>query len=79
MNMTNHCAGHKKKCPLYIPEDETDCCLLRSGGEAAVFSARGGSVLSILSAQHDSASIQAVEMTEDYLLLFCRYTNAGAP
>lgn len=29
-------------------------------------------MLSVLSAQHDSASIQAVEMTEDYLLLFCR-------
>lgn len=47
---------------------------MRSGGEAAVFSARGGAVLSVLSAQHDGASIQAVDMTEDYLLLFCRYT-----
>ncbi|XP_051231416.1 uncharacterized protein LOC127349591 [Dicentrarchus labrax] len=45
----------------------------RSGDEAAVFSARGGAVLSVLSAQHGAASIQAVEMTEDYLLLFCRY------
>lgn len=48
---------------------------LRSGSEAAVFSARGGAVLSVLSVQHGAASIQAVEMTEDYLLLFCRYTN----
>ncbi|XP_041842468.1 uncharacterized protein LOC121640694 [Melanotaenia boesemani] len=45
----------------------------RCGGEAAVFSARGGTVLSVLPARHDAASIQAVEMTEDYLLLFCRY------
>ncbi|XP_027143899.1 uncharacterized protein LOC109137463 [Larimichthys crocea] len=45
----------------------------RSGGEAAVFSARVGSVLCVLSAQHGAASMQAVEMTEDYLLLFCRY------
>ncbi|XP_070711235.1 uncharacterized protein [Pempheris klunzingeri] len=45
----------------------------RSGSEAAVFSAKQGVVLSVLSAQHAAASIQAVEMTEDYLLLFCRY------
>ncbi|XP_076581752.1 uncharacterized protein LOC143317485 [Chaetodon auriga] len=45
----------------------------RSGGEAAVFSTRGGTVMSVLSAQQGAASIQAVEMTEDYLLLFCRY------
>ncbi|XP_047439148.1 uncharacterized protein LOC125006777 [Mugil cephalus] len=49
----------------------------RSGGEAAVFGARGGAVLSVLSAQRDAASIQAVEMTEDYLLLFCRYPHKG--
>ncbi|XP_071402446.1 uncharacterized protein [Centroberyx affinis] len=45
----------------------------RSGGQAAVFSARGGAVLSVLSARHGAASIQAVEMTSEYLLLFCRY------
>ncbi|KAK6323042.1 hypothetical protein J4Q44_G00053810 [Coregonus suidteri] len=43
----------------------------RSGGQAAVFSARGGAVLSVLRAQHGAASIQGVEMTDQYLLLFC--------
>ncbi|XP_041821593.1 uncharacterized protein LOC121626912 [Chelmon rostratus] len=51
---------------------------LRSGGEAAVFSARGGTVMSVLSAQQGAASMQAVEMTEDYLLLFCRYPYKAA-
>lgn len=31
--------------------------------------------MSVLSAQQGAASMQAVEMTEDYLLLFCRYTH----
>ncbi|XP_070978142.1 uncharacterized protein [Oncorhynchus clarkii lewisi] len=44
-----------------------------SGGQAAVLSARGGAVLSVLRAQHGAASIQGVEMTNQYLLLFCRY------
>lgn len=38
-----------------------------------MLSARGGAVLSVLRAQHGAASIQAVEMTNQYLLLFCRY------
>lgn len=45
---------------------------LRSGREAAVFSARAGSVLVTLKAQHQAASIQAVEMNSQYFLLFCR-------
>lgn len=59
-------------CQLF---DTCSSVCLRSGVEAAVFSARGGTVLSVLSAQHSAASIQAVEMTEDYLLLFLRYSN----
>ncbi|XP_029311219.1 uncharacterized protein LOC115023989 [Cottoperca gobio] len=78
-----HCANislerdalHKDRSILLSNNSTLDYVLFayRSGGEAAVFSARGGAVLSVLSAQHDAASIQAVEMTEDYLLLFCRY------
>ncbi|XP_059211371.1 uncharacterized protein si:ch211-212k18.6 [Centropristis striata] len=66
---------HKDRSILLSSSSIRDYVLFayRSGGEAAVFSARGGSVLSVLSAQHDAASIQAVDMTEDYLLLFCRY------
>ncbi|KAG9274177.1 hypothetical protein AMEX_G11074 [Astyanax mexicanus] len=45
----------------------------RSGGEAAVFSANSGTVLSVVKAQEQAASIQAVEMSSQYLLLFCRY------
>ncbi|XP_051992707.1 uncharacterized protein si:ch211-212k18.6 [Xyrauchen texanus] len=45
----------------------------RDGGEAAVFNVKGGAVLSTLKAQHPAASIQAVEISSQYLLLFCRY------
>ncbi|KAI5104186.1 NACHT domain- and WD repeat-containing protein 1-like isoform X1, partial [Silurus meridionalis] len=45
----------------------------RSGREAGVFSAKAGSVLAVLQAQHQAASIQAVEMNSQYFLLFCRY------
>ncbi|XP_051510932.1 uncharacterized protein LOC127415919 [Myxocyprinus asiaticus] len=45
----------------------------RDGREAAVFNAKGGVVLSTLKAQHPAASIQAVEISSQYLLLFCRY------
>uniref|UniRef100_A0AAV2KL95 RWD domain-containing protein n=1 Tax=Knipowitschia caucasica TaxID=637954 RepID=A0AAV2KL95_KNICA len=45
----------------------------RSGCEAGVFSAEEGRVLMVVSARHAAASIQAVDMTEEYLLLFCRY------
>ncbi|KAK0131674.1 NACHT domain- and WD repeat-containing protein 1 [Merluccius polli] len=45
----------------------------RSGVAAAVLSARGGKVSAVLSAQHAAAAIQAVDMTSQYLLLFCRY------
>ncbi|XP_074480037.1 uncharacterized protein LOC141760845 [Sebastes fasciatus] len=80
-----HCANismepeaiHKDRSILLSNNSIRDYVLFayRSGGEAAVFSARGGAVLSVLSAQHDGASIQAVDMTEDYLLLFCRYPH----
>ncbi|GLD68196.1 uncharacterized protein AKAME5_001950600, partial [Lates japonicus] len=68
-------AIHKDRSILLSSNSIKDYVLFahRSGGEAAVFSARGGTVLSVLSAQHSAASIQAVEMTENYLLLFCRY------
>lgn len=46
--------------------------VLRSGREAAVFSAKAGSVLVTLKSQHQAASIQAVEMNSQYFLLFCR-------
>ncbi|XP_049924061.1 uncharacterized protein LOC126404723 [Epinephelus moara] len=70
-----HEAIHKDRSILLSNNSIRDYVLFayRSGSEAAVFSARGGAVLSVLSAQHGAASIQAVEMTEDYLLLFCRY------
>ncbi|XP_071334325.1 uncharacterized protein [Trachinotus anak] len=70
-----HEAIHKDRSILLSHSSTRDYILFayRSGGKAAVFSARGGAVLSVLSAQHGAASIQAVEMTEDYLLLFCRY------
>ncbi|KAJ8416550.1 hypothetical protein AAFF_G00358380 [Aldrovandia affinis] len=45
----------------------------RSGGEAAVLSARKGELLSTISAQHGAACVQGVELTTEYLLLFCRY------
>ncbi|CAK6968650.1 RWD domain-containing protein 4 Protein FAM28A [Scomber scombrus] len=68
-------AIHKDRSILLSKNSIRDYVLFayRSGSEAGVFSARGGAVLSVLSAQHGAASIQAVEMTEDYLLLFCRY------
>ncbi|XP_052417002.1 uncharacterized protein LOC127961787 isoform X2 [Carassius gibelio] len=45
----------------------------RDGGEAAIFNAKGGVVSVTLKAQHPAASIQAVEISSQYLLLFCRY------
>ncbi|XP_069033923.1 NACHT and WD repeat domain-containing protein 2 [Embiotoca jacksoni] len=68
-------ATHKHLSILLPSSSIRDAVLFayRSGSEAAVFSPSGGAVLSVLSAQHGAASIQAVEMTEDYLLLFCRY------
>nr|XP_046237578.1 uncharacterized protein si:ch211-212k18.6 [Scatophagus argus] len=68
-------AIHKDHSVLLSSNSVRDYVLFayRCGGEAAVFSARRGTVLSVLSAQHGAASIQAVEMTQDYLLLFCRY------
>ncbi|XP_032355068.1 uncharacterized protein LOC116669372 isoform X2 [Etheostoma spectabile] len=78
-----HCADismereaiHKKRSILLSNNSIRDYVLFayRSCDEAAVFSARGGAVLSVLSVQHGGASIQAVDMTEDYLLLFCRF------
>ncbi|KAJ0006463.1 hypothetical protein NQD34_013736, partial [Periophthalmus magnuspinnatus] len=51
----------------------------RSGCEAGVFSAKEGTMLKVLSARHAAASIQAVDMTEDYLLLFCRHVTLVYP
>ncbi|XP_073764359.1 uncharacterized protein si:ch211-212k18.6 isoform X5 [Danio rerio] len=45
----------------------------RNGGEAAVFNAKCGVVSSTLKAQHPAGAIQAVEISSQYLLLFCRY------
>ncbi|XP_062305160.1 uncharacterized protein LOC134009620 [Osmerus eperlanus] len=45
----------------------------RSACQAAVLSARGGAVRCVLTARHGAASIQGVDMTSEYLLLFCRY------
>ncbi|XP_058637661.1 uncharacterized protein LOC131543863 [Onychostoma macrolepis] len=45
----------------------------RDGGEAAIFNAKCGVVSVTLKAQHPAASIQAVEISAQYLLLFCRY------
>ncbi|KAJ8269670.1 hypothetical protein COCON_G00122770 [Conger conger] len=45
----------------------------RSGVEAAVLSARKGEVLSTMATHHGAASVQGVELTAEYLLLFCRY------
>ncbi|KAJ3585371.1 hypothetical protein NHX12_014092, partial [Muraenolepis orangiensis] len=68
-------AIHKDRSILLSSSSFRDCVLFayRSGGEAAVLSARGGQVSSVLSAQHGAASIQAVDVTSQYLLLFCRY------
>ncbi|XP_028461906.1 uncharacterized protein LOC114573893 isoform X2 [Perca flavescens] len=70
-----HEAIHKNRSILLSNNSIRDYVLFayRSCDEAAVFSARGGAVLSVLSVQHGAASIQAVDMTEDYLLLFCRF------
>ncbi|MBN3301764.1 NWD2 protein, partial [Amia calva] len=45
----------------------------RSGAEAMVFSARKGEVVKQLPAQHGVASVQGVEVTKEYFLIFCRY------
>ncbi|TRY69677.1 hypothetical protein DNTS_030265 [Danionella cerebrum] len=47
----------------------------RDGGEAAVFNARAGVVSSVLKAQHPAASILAVEISAEYLLLFFKYPH----
>ncbi|KAG5844984.1 hypothetical protein ANANG_G00133960 [Anguilla anguilla] len=45
----------------------------RSGAEAAVLSAAKGELLSTMATHHGAASVQGVELTAEYLLLFCRY------
>ncbi|KAG5260928.1 hypothetical protein AALO_G00298090 [Alosa alosa] len=66
---------HKDRSILVSRNSVKDNVLFayRSGREAAVLSARGGSVVATLKAQHPSATIQAVEMTPHYLLVFCSY------
>ncbi|XP_064878055.1 uncharacterized protein LOC115117676 [Oncorhynchus nerka] len=76
VNITLECDPiHKDHSVLVSHNSIKDYVLFayRSGGQAAVLSARGGAVLSVLRAQHGAASIQGVEMTNQYLLLFCRY------
>ncbi|KAB5579452.1 hypothetical protein PHYPO_G00195220 [Pangasianodon hypophthalmus] len=76
VNLTLGCDPiHKDNSILVSRSSLKDYVLFgyRSGGEAAVFSARAGSILVTLKAQHQAASIQAVEMNSQYFLLFCRY------
>ncbi|XP_027025117.2 NACHT domain- and WD repeat-containing protein 1 [Tachysurus fulvidraco] len=76
VNLTLGCDPiHKDNSILVSHNSVNDYVLFgyRSGREAAVFSARAGSVLGTLKAQHQAASIQAVEMNSQYFLLFCRY------
>ncbi|KAK7176931.1 hypothetical protein R3I93_001002 [Phoxinus phoxinus] len=66
---------HKDQSILVSRHSVKDFVLFayRDGGEAAIFNAKGGVVSSTLKAQHPAASIQAVEISSQYLLLFCRY------
>ncbi|KAK9972217.1 hypothetical protein ABG768_025540 [Culter alburnus] len=66
---------HKDQSILVSRHSVKDFVLFayRDGGEAAIFNAKGGIVSSTLKAQHPAASIQAVEISSQYLLLFCRY------
>ncbi|XP_062848885.1 uncharacterized protein LOC134311211 [Trichomycterus rosablanca] len=76
VNITPGCDPiHKDNSILVSQNSVKDHVLFayRSGSEAAVFSAGAGSVLVTLKAQHQAASIQAVEMSSQYYLLFCRY------
>ncbi|KAK3567409.1 hypothetical protein QTP86_019864 [Hemibagrus guttatus] len=76
VNLTLGCDPiHKDNSILVSHNSVKDYVLFgyRSGREAAVFSARAGSVLVTLKAQHQAASIQVVEMNSQYFLLFCRY------
>ncbi|XP_050970848.1 uncharacterized protein LOC127168239 isoform X2 [Labeo rohita] len=68
-------AIHKDQSILLSHHSVKDFVLFayRDGGEAAIFSAKGGVVPVTLKAQHPAASIQAVEISSQYLLLFCRY------
>ncbi|XP_016335060.1 uncharacterized protein LOC107683518 [Sinocyclocheilus anshuiensis] len=66
---------HKDQSILVSRHSVKDYVLFayRDGGEAAIFNAKGGVVSVTLKAQHPAASIQAVEISSQYLLLFCRY------
>uniref|UniRef100_A0A9J7XU40 Si:ch211-212k18.6 n=1 Tax=Cyprinus carpio carpio TaxID=630221 RepID=A0A9J7XU40_CYPCA len=66
---------HKDQSILVSRHSVKDYVLFayRDGGEAAIFNAKGGVVSVTLKAQHLAASIQAVEISSQYLLLFCRY------
>ncbi|XP_067301621.1 uncharacterized protein [Pseudorasbora parva] len=66
---------HKDRSILVSRHSVKDSVLFayRDGGEAAIFNAKGGVVSSTLKTQHPAASIQAVEISSQYLLLFCRY------
>ncbi|KAG9347016.1 hypothetical protein JZ751_005943 [Albula glossodonta] len=76
LNITlEHGPIHKDRTILVSHSSFKDYVLFayRSGGEAAVLSARKGEVLSTMTAHHGAASVQGVEVTPEYLLLFCRY------
>ncbi|XP_043099106.1 NACHT domain- and WD repeat-containing protein 1 [Puntigrus tetrazona] len=66
---------HKDQSILVSRHSFKDYVLLayRDGGEAAIFNAKSGVVSVTLKAQHPAASIQAVEISSQYLLLFCSY------
>ncbi|KAM9500864.1 NACHT domain- and WD repeat-containing protein 1-like [Clarias gariepinus] len=76
VNLTLSCDPIHKDNSIVVSHNSVKDYVLfgyRSGREAAVFSARSGTVLVTLKAQHEAASIQAVEMNSQYFLLFCRY------
>ncbi|XP_028856386.1 uncharacterized protein LOC114801979 isoform X2 [Denticeps clupeoides] len=75
-NITLECDPiHKDQSILLSRNSIKDYVLFahRTGREASVFSARKGTVLAVLKTQSLSASVEAVEITSQYLLLFCRY------
>ncbi|XP_043919446.1 NACHT and WD repeat domain-containing protein 2-like [Protopterus annectens] len=49
----------------------------RSGQDAMVFSATKGEVIAKLTANEPVASVQAVDVAKDYLLVICRYPYLG--
>ncbi|KAJ8262209.1 hypothetical protein GJAV_G00163800 [Gymnothorax javanicus] len=76
VNITMECDPiHKDHTILVSHRSFKDYVLFayRSGVQAAVLSAEKGELLSTMAAHHGAASVQGVELTAEYLLLFCRY------